>query len=289
MPKESSSLLIPVYINEKTVLDMLAILEDGFSMVSLVSSIERSEEKTDKEVGANLSLLMNKFLKIETSGDYKKAIVKDGESSVSTSKIHTNASLLSKFRDYLADNKMLKTEANVELFNVGDFIELEGELQKNPIIDYLDSFLNLLRLAEVFSNEQKAGGKKGKGQDQQTMKQVQSFLNELKHSGTIDFIMKGSDGTIVLSALEQYLENDNVSELLGGSFKVLGKVIAVRKSDDESIDLLRKTTLSILPEHMLENLFSGFQNEGLSELKLPELISKIPGPAAIVLPIAIYA
>ena len=121
------------------------------------------------------------------------------------------------------------------------------------------------------------------------MKQVQSFLNELKHSGTIDFIMKGSDGTIVLSALEQYLENDNVSELLGGSFKVLGKVIAVRKSDDESIDLLRKTTLSILPEHMLENLFSGFQNEGLSELKLPELISKIPGPAAIVLPIAIYA
>ena len=30
-------LIIPVYINEKIVLDMLAIIEDGFSMVSQIN------------------------------------------------------------------------------------------------------------------------------------------------------------------------------------------------------------------------------------------------------------
>ena len=32
-----NQLMIPVYINEKIVLDMLAIIEDGFSTVSQVS------------------------------------------------------------------------------------------------------------------------------------------------------------------------------------------------------------------------------------------------------------
>ena len=34
----ADKLIIPVYINEKTVLDMLAILEDGFSMISQVNN-----------------------------------------------------------------------------------------------------------------------------------------------------------------------------------------------------------------------------------------------------------
>ena len=35
-----TQLMVPVYINEKIVLDMLAIIEDGFSMVSQVNSSE---------------------------------------------------------------------------------------------------------------------------------------------------------------------------------------------------------------------------------------------------------
>lgn len=34
---KSEHLIVPVYINEKIVLDMLAIMEDGFSMVSQVN------------------------------------------------------------------------------------------------------------------------------------------------------------------------------------------------------------------------------------------------------------
>lgn len=48
-------LIIPVYLNEKTVLDMLAIIEDGFSMVSEVSSSNQNSSTTDLKLGSGLS------------------------------------------------------------------------------------------------------------------------------------------------------------------------------------------------------------------------------------------
>lgn len=59
--------------------------------------------------------------------------------------------------------------------------------------------------------------------------------------GTIDFVLSDCKGTAVLSVQEQYLANDNISEIIGGHFKVLGKVISICKKSTESIDLLRKT------------------------------------------------
>ena len=176
---------------------------------------------------------------------------------------------------------------------MGDFIEVEGELQKNPLINYMDIFVDLFRMADIFAEKPKLGGKtQAKAQKQQeneTVKQIRSFADELKHSGTIDFILSDTNGTVVLSAQEQYLSNDNISEILGGHFKVLGKVIAICKDETENIDLLRKTTLSILPIDMMAELFSGFQNEDTKQFNLPELKTQISGPAVIVIPVAIYA
>ena len=93
----------------------------------------------------------------------------------------------------------------------------------------------------------------------------------------------------VLSTQEQYLSNDNISEIIGGTFKVLGKVIAICEDDSRFINLFRKTTLSLLPEEMLESLFSGFKSDELKFYNLPEFRTKIKGPAIIVIPIAIYS
>lgn len=94
---------------------------------------------------------------------------------------------------------------------------------------------------------------------------------------------------IVLSAKERYLSNDNISEILGGHFKVLGRVIAVCDDESENIDLLRKTTLPILSEGVLNEIFSGMKGEDMQQFNLLELRTKINGPAAIVIPVAIYA
>lgn len=117
---------------------------------------------------------------------------------------------------------------------------------------------------------------------------MEKFLEELKVTGTIDFVMKNEDGTIVLSAQEKYLQNDNISELLGGNFKVLGKVIKVCKEENDSINLLRKTTLDVLDDDSLNEFMSLFQDEDLASYNLPEVEFKIFSPAIIVIPIAIY-
>lgn len=273
---------------------MLAIIEDGFSMVSQVNSSEQKESTSEQIGSVNASTsLLNKLLKIDLKGDISHTGNVGESENISKEKVHTNVSLLSKFRTTLEDEKLLDTSSNISNVKIGSFIELEGELQKNPLIDYIDKIVDMFRMVDIFSDEPELGNKKNaslqKKKESQILKQIKEFSAELKHSGTVDFILSGSTGTIVLSAQEQYLANDNISEILGGKFKVLGKVIGICKDDSESIDLLRKTTLSILTDELLDDFFIGFKSEDMKQFNLPELVTKIKGPAMIVIPIAIYA
>ena len=142
---KTDRLIIPVYINEKIVLDMLAILEDGFSMISQVNYTEQRENSSAQKVEAGISTssILSKLLKINMGTELSHT-GNNGEKEITAKeKVHTNVSLLSKFRGFLSDNKMLKTEFNVSKMQVGDFIEFEGELQKNPLINYMDIFVDI--------------------------------------------------------------------------------------------------------------------------------------------------
>ena len=287
---KSDRLIIPVYINEKIVLDMLAIIEDDFSMVSQINYTEHTEnnsvQKADAEISTSTTLL-SKLLKIDVSGGLSHEGNRGQNENIIKEKVHTNVSLLSKFRSFLVEQKILKSDLDFSKMQVGDFIEVEGELQKNPIINYMDSFIDLFRMVDIFTEQPQT--KKSKPREDETVTQIKSFAEELKHSGTIDFILSDAKGTTVLSVQEQYLANDNISEIIGGHFKVLGKVISICKEDMENIDLLRKTSLTILQEDLLNDMFSGFKTEDMKQFNLPELKTKITSPAVIVIPIAIYA
>lgn len=112
----------------------------------------------------------------------------------------------------------------------------------------MDIFVDIFRLADIFTDEPQLGSKNQvknqKQQDSKIVKQIKSFSDELKHSGTIDFILSDKRGTLVLS---------------------------------------------VLSEEMLEKMFSGLKNSDTEQFNLPELVTKITGPAAIVIPVAIYA
>ena len=291
-----NQLMIPVYINEKIVLDMLAIIEDGFSTVSQVSYSDHKENSNAQKIEAGVSTsasILSKLLKIDLKGELSHSGNCGETENTTKEKVHTNVSLLSKFRAFLTDANILKSGFDISNMKIGDFIEVEGELQKHPLINCMDIFVDMLRMADIFAEKPqlnaKTQAKAQKQQQDETMKKIKSFASELKHSGTVDFILSDSAGTVVLSAQEQYLSNDNISEILGGHFKVLGKVIAICADKTESIDLLRKTTLSILPHDLLADMFLCLQNEDMKQYNLPELKTEISGPAVIVIPVAIYA
>lgn len=288
-------LIVPIYINEKIVLDMLAIMEDGFSMVSQINYTEHKENYSAQNVSAGVSTsatILSKLLKIDISGELSHSGNKGKNESVVKEKVHTNVSLFSKFRGFLLEHKMLNSDFNFSKIKVGDFIEVEGKLQKNPLINYMDIFIDIFRMAEIFNEPPQLGNKKQVNNQHQKenefIKQIELFANELKHSGTIDFILSDIKGTTVLSVQEQYLTNDNISEIIGGRFKVLGKVISICAKDTENINLLRKTSLSIISEKLLNDMLSTFKTTDMQQFNLPELKTKITGPAVIVIPIAIY-
>ena len=208
--KNKNSLIVPIYINEKIVIDMLAIIDDGFSKVSQISSVENidNNEKNTVGVGVSTSSIISKFLKIDFRGDIANQKITQHNNSMSKEKVHTNVSLLSKFRSYILENEILKINFDIGKLKIGDFVELEGELQKNPLIEFLDAFIDIYKLVDIFSEESHLGNKnKAKAQEkknQKLIKQIKSFSDELKHSGTIDFILSSEEGEIVLSTQEQY-------------------------------------------------------------------------------------
>lgn len=146
---KADQLMVPVYINEKIVLDMLAIIEDGFSTVSQVSYTEHKENSNSQKLEAGVSTsatLLSKLLKIDLKGELSHSGNSGENESVAKEKVHTNVSLLSKFRTFLVDEKILKSGFDVTNMKIGDFIEIEGELQKNPLINYMDIFVDLFRM-----------------------------------------------------------------------------------------------------------------------------------------------
>lgn len=296
---DKNRLMLPVYLNENIVMDMLAILEDGFSMVSEINSSSTTLTSSSENINASFSTsnLLNKLLKIDLGAQSSNDSNDQSSINSKTEKVHTGASLLSKFRSELLEMELLTTVTNekkleINKIEAGDFVEVSGELLKNPMVNILEKFIDVFRMADIFADKPELGSKKQystkKSKDAEIVNQMQKFLEELKVTGTIDFIMKNEDGTIVLSAQEKYLQNDNISELLGGNFKVLGKVIKVCKDEDDSINLLRKTTLDVLDDDSLNKFMSVFKDEELSSYNLPEIELKIYSPAIIVIPIAIY-
>ena len=253
MEISKEQLVIPVYLNEKIVLDMLAIIEDGFSKVSEVSTSYESADKinTKIETGFSTKNILEKLLKIQLNAHINGDSTESDSESSKSEKVHTNVSLFSKFRVALTNNNLLfckaGNEINIKECITGDFIEIEGELQKNPMIDLIEKFLEVYKIADIFDDKAPVGTRKAaatqKASDKKTLKQIEQFLNELKSTGTIDFIVENENATLVLSAQEKYLSNDNISELLGGRFKVLGKIIKICHDENEKIDLLRKTSL----------------------------------------------
>lgn len=295
---DKKQLIIPVYLNERIVLDMLAIIEDGFSMVSEVTNVhDTGKDNSVKASGSgSTSVVLSRLLKIQLGGEAKLESKEQQSDQRKFEKFHTNVSLFSKFKDCLNNEKILtcSCEEELDISNVstGDFIEISGELQKNPMIDFFEKIIDVFKMADVFADEPTVGKKKqvhqNQANDQKILRQIKGFLEELKTSGTIDFIVENKKATVILSAQDQYLQNDNVSELIGGQFKVLGKVIKIAKDENDSIDLLRKTTLGILDDSSMEDILSVFKGDELKQYKLPDVKSKINSPALIIIPLAIY-
>ncbi|EJI1394749.1 hypothetical protein NDL37_004515 [Vibrio parahaemolyticus] len=287
-------LIVPVYLNQKLVFDLLAMLQDGISTVKAISSSseEASSQNEKLSVGFGLSEAFSTLFKIDLSGNQDKSSSDTATQETSEEKVHTPASLFFKLRNLLIEREYLTQLSENSDVIAGDFIEFEGALSRNPIVETIDSMVQMLEMVEMFDQTPKPKNKGGKPNEHKAMRQqMVQFSDSLKAGNTTDLTISGlkSGHNALITVETAFLNDPQMSDLVDGNFKVLGKVI---RSVDESdnISLLRKTAMSKMPSPILMQVFDSMSGLGTEQgFNIPELKLDLEGPAIQIIPIAIYA
>ncbi|MFL9878090.1 hypothetical protein PQR63_06860 [Herbaspirillum rhizosphaerae] len=290
-------LIVPVYLNQRLVFDLLAMLQSGISTVTAITKVE-SENSSDKQkIGASfgLSQALSTLLKIDLSGEKNKSQESNSERKLSEERVHTPASLFYQLRNILIKENILQILSPDAMPKSGDIVEMTATLKRNPIVETMDSLSEMMNMASLFADKpehQRGQKKQEKNSENVIFKQIAAFSESLKTGNTIDLTASSSsiNHATVVTLETAFLNDPLMSDLVDGEFRVLGKVIRSIATSDDSINLMRKTALSKMPSHVLEPLFAHLSSLGSEQgFDIPELSWQILGPAVQILPIAIFA
>lgn len=291
-------LTVPVYLNQKFVFDLLAMLQGGISTVTTVTEASSNTKLEGEKVSAGfgLSEAFSTLLKIDLSGAKDKTSENEETRTSSQERVHTPASLFFQLRNLLIENKYLQEPVNNELPKAGDFVEFEGFLSRNPIVETIDSLAEIMDMVELFEDKpqpKKRDRSLSQPTESQKMKQQMiRFSDSLKAGSTIDLSSVSIEFgyTAVVTVETGFLNDPLMSDLVDGQFKVIGKVIKSVSDSSDSINLLRKTALSKMPPILMSDVLGHLSALGTVQgFDIPKLKVAIEGPAIQILPIAIYA
>lgn len=317
-------LIIPVYLDTNSLLDLLASIEGGFSVVEKVTSQNMSSSQSRIEADANASaefgtpnfLSMLKLnLGIGLSG--AREISADSQDVSEREKYHTYGSLFYRLRNFLDDQGLIKQlshdSVQFEDIQLSDFVEIRGTLRPNPIVDTMEIMLQMLRFFEssqsITTPDGQTSAKTSNRRSSTKSKQppqrsdvdiyreiAQDILDDIERGRTRAFVIEThhtvSPDSHYLRAVAvlfiDYLRDQTMYEVRDKEYYLLGKVVRlIRESSDERISLLRGAALDAFPDSTFNEMFKGFAN--LPDFNMPKISRHIDGPAIEIIPIAIFA
>lgn len=155
---KSGDLCVPIYLNQKIVFDVLAMLEDGFSQLSTVTDLTSESEASKSSYGGSVGASnVFAFLGITLKGERGSDKGTQGQHESTVEKVHTPASLFFKLRSLLDDRPLIEeveSTSDIDKLTSGQFIEFKAVLRKNPLLDYVDTFKQILEIADLFPDQQ---------------------------------------------------------------------------------------------------------------------------------------
>lgn len=281
---DKSKLTIPIYLNTKIVFDMLATIEDGFSEVKNIQTSKSKNREEDTEANIGMSNLFALF-SVGLKGNLKSG--NSSDQTIMEEKTHTTVSLFQKLKADLDTAKLINR--NIDTYEIGDFVEIQGNLKTNPLIEMLSALKELMALANLFSDKPKNNqNKKDKlMSDAKFNAQIEGLINGLQAGGKKDIICEASGLKVVLPTDENYFLNNNMSEITDGNYKILGKVVQIYKDSGE-ISLLRNTVFSKLQLDKMKEFRDVFTDPALADFVGNGGITTIEAPVIMIIPIAIY-
>ncbi|MDX6613657.1 MAG: hypothetical protein QOD75_2843 [Blastocatellia bacterium] len=291
----TNELIIAVYLNQRIVFDLIAILQDGMSTVTRINSSEETKNADTQRYGAafGLSQALSSLLKIDVSGD--RAKLKEGSSGTQRSeeRVHTPSSLFQKLRSKLLEENKIQVVNAQYTPEPGDIVEFSTSLRRNPLIQVMDTFGQLFDMAMAFDPQPQKGGHKNKPNEMAKLKsQIGLFSEMLKAGDTVDIVSDNLEcgHRAVITLDEEYLNDPTMADLVDGQFQVVGKVIRVIDDSKGSVNLLRKGAVGSMNKQVLETAFAHFNSAAVTaSVDVPSIEWEIHGPVIQIIPIAIFA
>jgi hypothetical protein len=290
---ESRRFSIPIYLNQRIVFDLLAIVEEGFTQLQTVRSLETDTKSSQKEAIADVgSKNVFAFLNLGIKGSLAKKGEQKAEKEVQEEKVFTPASLFSKLRDSLLERKLLVNldeSFDHDKIQPEKFVEFSGLIRKSPMVGYMEGVIKVMEVGLLFND---TGSKHKLKEQKEILNQMKKFLEMLMQDGSLDLIANLTFKPEVMSVIPVQLEyfSKSPADIIDGQFVVLGKIVRyIPENSESSINLLRKTPLALLPEEYMSQVIGAF-DEFSTIIDDPEkFTTHIKGPALLVVPIAIYA
>lgn len=292
---KTNELIIAVYLNQRIVFDLIAILQDGMSTVTRINSSEETKNSDTQRYGAafGLSQALSSLLKIDVSGDRAKS--KEGSAGIQKSeeRVHTPSSLFQKLRSKLLEENKIQVVDSQYKPEPGDIVEFSTSLRRNPLIQVMDTFGQLFDMALAFDPQPQKGAHKNKPNEMTKLKsQIALFSEMLKAGDTVDIVSDNLEcgHRAVITLDEEYLNDPTMADLVDGQFQVVGKVIRVIDDSDDSVNLLRKGAVGSMNKQVLETAFAHFNSAAVTaSVDVPSIEWEIHGPVIQIIPIAIFA
>lgn len=313
IPLEADDLLISVYLDTSALLDLLATIEDGFTLVERVTSGQSSGLSSERSVAGEISSpgILN-FFKVGLSGKLGRTKTEGANESSEAELTHTHGSLLNRLRRYLVTDNLVVSDSPGagSTYEAGSFVEFTGVVRPNPFTASFQQLQRMLGFYEIvlgMEGKQPTGGTpKGGGNraqrpspgnaQQREMKAMTDFFEQLtrdvEREGTSTVVFEQGDGgySAVLTLFDAFLRDRSMSELLNREFRVLGKVARhLPSGSPEGVDLLASSGIAGFPEGILEQLTEAVRSmsgPGGARVAVPR--ASIDPPVIEIVPIAIY-
>lgn len=271
------------------------MLEDGVSQLSTIKTSATETESQKSDIGATIgaSQVLSLF-GISLKGERGKEKGAKEQTEVSQEKVHTPTSLFAKLRLILNERQLLKrinNQKEIKKLASGQFIEFRAVLKKNPLVDALEGFKQLMETGVMFTDIEGGKGERPQDKNQLIMQQLDGILTALTQPNSLELIGEMIDiprVKAILSAKLDYFSDRNAQEITDGEFRVLGKIIRVIGSSGDTINLLRKTSFRQFDSSIFDVLVSDFADLEDAPVRFPKIITEIQGPAIQIIPIAIF-
>lgn len=270
----------PIYIHSSMMMSFLAYLDDGVSNEADVQS--QSQSAKSKQGSAGLSAKLSAFSTIfGLAADAKGS----RESSSTDTEIkqerkqHTNASLFNLLYDVLSENDAItkiRSTADLKDISNGSIVEIDGRFQGNPLEDSFGMMRKLLAINDSVQDAvdkvntaakqtKKQNSKSGNpgaraaaaettepmtnpmGIDSLTAALIRAVLSDLGDSPVADYVVDGPDEMkLVVSVVRDECPPEVLELMRASRITVIGKVTNRVLDEDAGIDLMRRSSMSVM-------------------------------------------